>query len=225
MRCTQAWPLFSSYLDGAVSGVEMHKVTEHLRQCPDCKSQYGQLEATHFLISSLGRKQAPPDLAFKIRVSLSSARSRGWRERLRGRVVRLRNAFDSFMLPATAGVVTAILFFAALSGFFVPAQADPGVVQADVPTILYSPPRWLESSVYTDSQLDLDSSIVIETDVDATGRVQDYRIISGPDDAEVREQLNRALLFPWPIFAPAQSFGHPVPGKVIISFSRVHVKG
>jgi hypothetical protein len=214
--------LFSSYLDGAVSGVEMHEVSEHLQQCSECQSEYGQLETTHLLISSLGRKPAPPDLAVKIRISLASARSRTWREILRARAVRFRNAFDAFMLPATAGVVTAILFFAALSGFFVPAQADPDVVQADVPTILYTPPR-LESSAYTESQLDLDASLLIETDVDASGHVQDYRIISGPDDAQVREQLNRALLFT--IFAPAQSFGRPVPGKAVISFSRVHVKG
>jgi len=35
--------------------------------------------------------------------------------------------------------------------------------------------------------------------------------------------LNRALLFT--IFAPAQSFGHPVPGKVVMSFSDINVKG
>jgi hypothetical protein len=211
--------LFSSYLDGAVSGVEMHEVSEHLQQCTECQSEYGQLETTHLLISSLGRKPAPPDLAVKIRISLASARSRTWREILRARSVRLRNALDAFMLPATAGVVTAILFFAALSGFFVPAQADPDVVQADVPTILYTPPR-LESGL---TDLDVDSSLLIETDVDASGAVQDYRIISGRDDSEVREQLNRALVFIK--FAPALSFGRPVPGKVVISFSRVHVKG
>jgi hypothetical protein len=53
--------------------------------------------------------------------------------------------------------------------------------------------------------------------------VENYRIISGRDDEEVRAQLNRALLFT--IFAPAQSFGHPVPGKAIMSFSHINVKG
>jgi len=59
--------------------------------------------------------------------------------------------------------------------------------------------------------------------VDARGFVENYRIISGRDDEEIREQLNRALLFT--IFAPAQSFGHPVPGKAIMSFSHINVKG
>jgi hypothetical protein len=220
MRCTQAQPLFSSYLDGAVSGVEMHELSRHLNQCTDCRSEYRQMEHTRILVSSLGHKKAPPDLAVKIRISLSSARSRTWREGLRGYGIRFQYAFDSFMLPAAAGVMTAIFFFAALIGFF-PARvaADRG---DDVPTLFYTPPR-LESAVYVDESLELDPSLLIETDVDASGRVQNYRIVSGHDDPQVREQLNRALVFY--IFAPAQSFGRPVPGKVVISFSNIHVKG
>ena len=221
MNCTEARPLFSSYLDGAVSGVEMHEVSEHLQDCTECQSEYGQLETTHLLISSLGRKPAPPDLAVKIRISLASARSRTWREIVRARGVRLRNALDAFMLPATAGVLTASLFFAALSGFFVPAQTDPDVVSADVPTMLYTPPR-LEYRL-PDSQLDVDASVIIEIDVNASGDVQDYRIISGPDEPQIREQVSRALL--GAKFAPAMSFGRPVPGKAVMRFSQVYVKG
>ena len=123
------------------------------------------------------------------------------------------------MLPATAGVVAAIFFFVALIGFFV---VPPQVSADDVPTMLYTPPR-LESSAYPVNELNLDSPIMIETYVDAAGRVQNYRIISGRDDAQTREQLNRALLFT--IFAPAQAFGRPVPGKAVISFSHINVRG
>src|SRR5262249_4096959 len=105
MRCTQVQPLFSSYLDGAVSGVEMHEISRHLDQCRECRSEYGRLEYTRVLVSSLGHKQAPPDLAVKIRISLSSVQSRTWREVLRGYRVRLQYAFDSFMLPAAAGIM------------------------------------------------------------------------------------------------------------------------
>src|SRR5215831_6104586 len=220
MNCRKARPLFSSYLDGAVSGVEMHEVSRHLDQCETCKTEYGQLETTRILLSSVGHKQAPPDLAVRIRITLASARTRTWRNSLRGRMVRLQNALDAFMLPATAGMATAMVFFAGLIGFFVPpVSANPG---DDAPAIFDTPPR-LESSAFADSGLDLDPSILIEPDIDATGSVQDYRIISGRDDAQVREQLNRALLMIR--FAPAQSAGHPVPGKAIISFAHIHVKG
>lgn len=217
MRCTQAKPLFSSYLDGDVSGAEMREISEHLRLCAACQTDYARLESTRILLSSLGPKQAPPDLAFKIRITLSGERARNWRQLLPRQFVRWQHALHAFVLPAAAGVVTAISFFAGLIGFFVPPQVS---ANDDVPTMLYTPPR-LESSAYPVNELNLDSPILIETYVDATGRVQNYRIISGRNDEQIREQLNRALLFT--IFAPAQNFGRPVPGKVVISFSNINV--
>jgi len=217
MRCTEARPLFSLYLDGAVTGVEMHQVSNHLDECSSCKSEYVLLENTRVAVAQLGRKQAPPDLAYKLRIAIASERSRkkqGW---MSGYVVRLENALNAVMFPATAGILTAVIFFAAVIGFFVVPQATAD----DVPTMLYIPPR-LEMSD-ADSQLNLDSPVVIETYVGVTGRVEAYRIISGQDNEQIRMQLNRALLFT--IFAPAQSFGKPVPGKAIMSFSHVNVKG
>jgi hypothetical protein len=219
MRCTEAKPLFSSYLDGAVSGAEMHEVSGHLRECAECQSDYALLEDTRSLVSSLGRRQPPSDLALKIRVAISSARSRSGRGILQGYLVRLENVFNGFMFPATAGLLSAIIFFGVLIGLLVPAQVS---AYDDVPSTFYTPPR-LQLSEYPESQLNLDSPVVIETYVDASGRVENYRIISGRDDDEVREQLNRALLFT--IFAPAQSFGRPVAGKAIMSFSHINVKG
>ncbi|HMC29605.1 MAG TPA: anti-sigma factor, partial [Candidatus Angelobacter sp.] len=201
MRCEAAKPLFSLYLDGAVSGVEMHEVSGHLRECPECQSDYTVLESTRSLVSSLGRRQPPSDLALKIKVALSSENARGRRGILQGYVVRLENAFNGLMFPATAGVLSAIVFFGVLIGLLVPAQVS---AYDDVPSSFYTPPR-LQLSEYPEPQLNLDTPVVIETYVDASGRVENYRIISGPDDEQVREQLSRALLFT--IFAPAQSFG------------------
>jgi hypothetical protein len=219
MRCTEAKPLFSSYLDGAVSGAEMHEISGHLRECAECQSDYALLENTRSLVSSLGRRQPPSDLALKIRVAISSARARSGRGILQGYLVRLENAFNGFMFPATAGLLSAIIFFGVLIGLLVPARVS---AYDDVPSSFYTPPR-LQLSEYPESELNLDSPVVIETYVDASGRVENYRIISGRDDDEVRAQLNRALLFT--IFAPAQSFGRPVAGKAIMSFSHINVKG
>jgi hypothetical protein len=219
MRCTEAKPLFSSYLDGAVSGVEMHEVSNHLSECAVCESEYAMLEKSRALVSSLGRKQAPPELAMKLRIALASERSKNWRSVLRGYAVRLENMMNAFMFPATAGLISAVIFFVALIGcFVVPTPVD---ASDDVPTMLYTPPR-LEMSD-SDLQIALEAPVVIETYVGVTGRVEAYRIISGQDDDQIRQQLNRALLFT--IFAPAQSFGRPVPGKAVMSFSHINVKG
>src|SRR5215831_3937971 len=124
MRCTEARPLFSSYLDRVVSGTEMHEIFGHLEQCADCQKEYALLENTRSLVSSLGRRQPPSDLALKLRVALSNARSRssvGWFQRY---ALRLENAFQGFMFPATAGVLSAVVFFGVLMVLLVPAQVS-----------------------------------------------------------------------------------------------------
>jgi len=218
MKCTEARPLLSSYMDGALNGSEIHGITAHLRECGDCDLEFRSLEKTRSLISSLGRKPAPPDLALKIRVAVSNARSQTLAWTLRSFFVRAQDAVNAFMLPATAGTLTAVIFFGIVIGFFVP----PTVRADDVPTIFYTPPRLVDSSFF-DNQISVDSQIVIETDVDPSGRVEDYRIVAGRDDNEIRQQLNRALLFTR--FVPAQTFGKPVSGRAVISFARVNVKG
>ena len=218
MKCTEAKPLFSPYLDGAVTGVEMHELSDHLAQCSACRSEYDSIESTRQLLSSLGQKPAPADLSLRLRVAIAGARSRNWRDILSSYTVRVENAFNALLFPATAGLLSAIIFFAALIGFFVPAQVSAD----DVPTSFYTPPR-LQMSELAQSQLSLDTFVVVETYVDETGSVQNYRIIAGPDDEQIREQLNRALLLTH--FVPAQAFGRPVAGKAVISFSNIIVQG
>ena len=219
MRCTEARPLFSSYLDRAVSGTEMHEISGHLEQCADCQQEYVSLENTRSLVSSIGRRQPPSDLALKIRVAIYRTRSRNSLGLLQRYLVKLENAFQSFMVPATAGVVTAVIFIGSLMVLLVPAKVS---ADDDVLSTFYTPPR-LEVSGYPEDQLNLDSPVVIEAYVDSRGLVESYRIISGRDDEEVRAQLGRALLFTQ--FVPAQSFGHPIPCKAIMSFSHINVKG
>jgi len=60
--------------------------------------------------------------------------------------------------------------------------------------------------------------------VDAQGRVQDYRILSGQEQNQhLRRQLDQMMIFT--TFRPATSFGRPAPGRVVLSFSRIHVRG
>jgi hypothetical protein len=197
----------------------MHEISGHLEQCADCQQEYVLLENTRSLVSSLGRRQPPSDLALKIRVAISSTRSRNSLGLFQRCVLRLENTFQGFMFPATAGVLSAVIFFGVLIVLLVPAQVS---ANDDVPSTFYTPPR-LQISEYPENQISLDSPVIIETYVDTSGRVENFRIISGRDDEDVRAQLNRALLFT--IFVPAQSFGRPVPGKAIMSFSHINVKG
>jgi hypothetical protein len=219
MNCTDARAQFSPYLDSAVDGAEMRQMSDHLRSCPDCARRFAALRHTQELVMGLGRKPAPPDLALKIRVAVSQSRRVPFRVRMEGYAVRVENAFNSFMLPATAGLVTSLIVFGLFVGFFV----TPRSVAAanDVPTSLYVPPR-LTVTPFT-QELNTEGAVVIEAFVSPAGRLEDYRIIAGEDTELVRKQLDRSLLFA--VFEPAMAFGQPASGRVVISFSGVNVKG
>jgi len=226
MNCKRARSLFSSYLDGAVPGRQMQAIAQHLGECVACRSEYAAWQRTERLLSSLGPKPAPPELALRLRVAISQAAAQGNQHRLQGLLVRMENLAGAFMLPATAGLISAVIFFGVLIGFMaMPVQLSAS--RDDVPTLLYTPPRLqaLPSNLGLESEPTVNSEqVVVETTVDANGRVQDYRIISGPADARGLEpQLNNIMIFT--TFQPATTFGVPTSGRAVLSFARINVGG
>lgn len=216
MKCAEARVLFSPYLDGILNGHQMQDLGEHLKHCKQCGGEYRLLGQTQQALASLGRKKAPPELELKLRVALSQARMRP--SPLAGLQVRLENALHAFMVPATAGMLSAIVFFGLLIGFFaIPTAGN------DVPTMLYTPPTLAMSPFSVNMDVKADS-IVLEAYVDANGRVQDYRILSAPDDAHtLKPELENMLIFT--VFHPATTFGRPTTGRAVLSFSNISVKG
>ena len=223
MTCAEIKKLFSPYLDGRVSGSEMRALTRHVEQCDGCALEYAATERTQQLLASLGPKKAPADLALKLRVAISREAAQKRRPRFEGVLVRLSNALNAFMVPATAGLVSAVLFFGLLLGFFA-LPAELRASSGDVPLMLYIGPR-LEQSAFGASLGNMgDDAVVIEAYVDANGRVEDYRILSQPDAAKaVLPQLKNLLIFT--TFHPALSMGRPTTGTAVLSFSKVSVKG
>jgi hypothetical protein len=223
MNCAGIKKLFSPYLDGRVSGSQMRELTRHVEQCDDCAREYAAMQRTQQLLSSLGPKRAPADLALKLRVAISREAAQARRPRFEGVLVRLQNALNAFMVPATAGLVSAVLTFGLLLGFFaIPAELRAS--SGDVPLMLYIGPQ-LEQSAFGTSLGNMgDDVLVIEAYVDANGRIEDYRILSQPDDAQaVLPQLKNLLIFT--TFHPALSMGRPTSGTAVLSFSKISVKG
>jgi hypothetical protein len=220
MNCSQARSLFSSYLDGALNGRQMRDLGNHLAQCAECSHESALLADTLRAVSSLGRRQAPPELALKLRVAISHQAARARARSLAGLQVRLENALNAFMVPATAGVLSAIVFFGLLIGLF----ALPVRANNDVPTMLYTPPVLAQSPFSNGMERMNAESIVVEAYVDANGRVQDYRILSAPTESdEIKPQLENMLIFT--TFRPATAFGQPTSGRAVLSFSKINVKG
>jgi anti-sigma factor RsiW len=223
MKCADARGLLSPYLDGAVTGTEMQSLQQHLDGCAACMQEYRSLRRTQQLLMSVGRVKEPADLGLKLRLAISRAAAESRRPRFEGLRMRVENALNVFMVPATAGLACALLIF----GLVTAILAMPGEVQAnnqDVPLVLNTGPE-LQQSVFgtTLSSMNTDS-LVIEAYVDSRGRVQDYKILSDPGESqELLPQVKRMLIFT--TFRPAMSMGRPISSRAVLSFSRISVRG
>ena len=223
MQCPQAKRLFSPYLDGAVTGAQMLGLQDHLSECPACHREYQGLRRSQQLLVSMARPKAPADLGLKLRLAISREAAAAKRAPFEGLRVRLENAMQAFMVPATAGFLSALIIFGIAMVYFV----APSSLHADndVPLVMVNTAPELQQSAFgmTMDSIDADS-LVIEAYVDANGRVQDYRILSDSADSnEVLPQVKRMLIFT--TFRPALSMGRPTSSKAVLSFSKISVKG
>ena len=81
----------------------------------------------------------------------------------------------------------------------------------------------LSTGVGEDQIDDASGPVVVEVYVNPQGAMYDYRIVSGPNDAATRSQIENLLLTS--VFYPARFFGQPVRGLAVLSFSGVSVRG
>src|ERR1039458_5110404 len=109
LQCPKAKRLFSPYLDGAVTGTEMLALQDHLANCGACNHEYEALRRTQQLLASVGRPKVPADLGLKLRLAISREVEPAKRARFEGLRVRMENALEAFMVPATAGFLSALV--------------------------------------------------------------------------------------------------------------------
>lgn len=224
MKCAEAKSLLSPYLDGAVTGRQMLALGQHMKSCRSCEGEYRLLLETQKMLSRMGRRKAPADLSLRLRVAISQEIAQARRPVFEGMRVRIENALQAFMVPATAGLVSAVVIFAALMGFFGLPNVQ-AMSNNDVPLMLYTEPELQSSAFGTTVMGSVNSeSLVIEAYVGADGRIEDYRIISDNGQSEQwLPQVKQLLIFT--TFRPATALGRPMPGRAVLSFSKISVKG
>ena len=218
-KCADLREQFSAYLDGAVTGAAMQEIAAHLEACSGCAAEFAQWRIAQSLISSIGPAKAPDDLGLRLRVALSQESANTAQEKFaRGRV-RWQNTLRPLLWQITAGFASTVALLggvALLIGMF--ASPEP-LLARDEPlgNGLQSPlPLYLASNLPEGLRI-LINPLVVQAFVNGEGRVYDYVIVSGNTDAKTRSQLEDTLLFS--VFAPAQVFGQPVRGTVVLSFS------
>jgi anti-sigma factor RsiW len=216
--CHQIRDQFADFLDEHCPGDVRLTVRYHLKYCAACREELDRWQMVQGDLRSLPRRRVPAGQALSLRVLLSQELHRNLLGRL---LVRIENAFKPLLLPASVGTLTAVVFFGLIFGLLIEPRVVRVVNTPDVPLQLTTPPR-----VRVLAPMDFsagDEAVVVVTNVDADGRVMDYRILSGEGSPELKSRLDRMMLFS--TFQPATLFGRPTNGEVVLSFSQITVRG
>jgi anti-sigma factor RsiW len=223
-KCAHLREQFSAYLDGAVTGAVMHEIAAHLEICSGCSAEFAQWRNAQSLVSSIGPAKAPENLGLRLRVALSQQLANTTEEKFARGKLRWQNSFLPLVWRVSAGFASTVALLggvALLVGMF--ASPEP-LLARDEPLGMASSPRFLYNPFEpAEGVADSNNPVVVQAFVNGEGRVYDYKIISGNADTKTRSQLEEMLLFS--VFAPAQVFGQPVRGTVLLSFSDVSVRG
>jgi len=240
MKCNTVRTKLAGYLDDAITGSaqveERVRIRQHLEGCGFCREELERFRKLAVLLSRVPRNLPPADLAVRIRVAAAQStpkqdlptRLRRMRDRAE---ILLDNVFRPLTLPATGGIISAVLVFVLVLQLIAPGitvQAVPN----DVPLNILRPAELITLSEYPaswapekhDVELSLPHGLLVDVTVGQNGQMVGYQIISGPTSSDLRHQLDQMLLFSR--FRPMMSFGRPTAGgHVILSFSAVRVRG
>lgn len=232
MNCSEAERRIPGYFDGAINASDHVRLCEHLRSCGTCREEleYYRLMTAH--LASLEPVAAPSDLAVHIRINALERPSR-WSvaQRLWSRaVLGFQNILEPLAVPATGGILTALVIFALVVGSMVMGIPMGRPVPNDQPLNLVQPAELEQLAPFPVSTI-MDATnrgsvggLMVEATVNADGEVQTYKIVSGPHSTAVQQQIDEILLFSR--FRPELQFGRPTSGgHVFLSFDQVRVRG
>jgi hypothetical protein len=212
--CLEIRNHFSDYLDDLCSLEARKSIRYHLTFCDACQEQLEQWQSIQEELRAIPRQQVPPEAALRLRVQTSKILHP---TPLSERWLRFEDALRPFLLPATGGVLVAIICFCLIMG----SQVVPMTNTPDVTVQVVTPAR-----VQALAPIDFntgDNGLVLVTDINAEGRATSYRVLSGQRSPEIMERLDRMIYFS--IFRPATNFGRPTDGQVVLSLRRITVRG
>ncbi len=224
MKCSEAKRSFSPKLDSLLDLCDSRALDLHIAECESCADEFAALRRTRWFMATMTPHALPPDLSLRLKLAISQqlqARQQNRRPALLVRFLRWEDALNAFMLPATGGLLSAVLIFGLLFGVLTPAHLPAA---NDVPTNLYTPPEMTAAPFGLDQGGNTNAdAVLVEAVIDAHGRVQDYRVLNPSGQTELSPEIKNALIFAQ--FRPATNFGVPTSGKVVISFSHINVGG
>ena len=217
---------FSEYLDGRLTGQEMQRIASHLERCRVCAAEWNSLRDVQSSLATLGPIPAPKNLPLRIRVAVSQEGARRRQSPFHAWNLAWQNTVGPFLLQAAAGFASAVLLLGTVVlAIGIVAKPEAAQASGDVPLGNATAPHLIKFlSGASDAQIaSLPGPVVVEAYVNGHGLVYDFRIVSGPNDASTRSQVESVLVSG--VFEPARFFGQPVRGLAVLSFSGINVKG
>jgi hypothetical protein len=239
MKCLSVQNKLAGYLDYTVNGAarieERVQIRAHLEGCAACRTELERFRKLAVLLSRVPKNLPPSDLAVRIKVAAAQREpTQTWRGRLQRIRDRAEILFDNvarpLTLPATGGVLSAIVVFAVVFQMIAPGLTVRAVENdteinlmrpAELLTLADYPEAWAPESSDGDATA---HGLLVDVSVNSHGQFEGYQILSGPVTPETRRQLDQILMFS--SFRPMLSFGRPTNGgHVMLSFSAVRVRG
>jgi anti-sigma factor RsiW len=240
MKCYSVQTKLAGYLDYTVNGAarieERVRIRAHLEGCAACRKELERFRKLAVLLSRVPKNVPPSDLAVRIKVAAAQREPlQTWRGRLRQMRDRaeilLDNVARPLTLPATGGILSAIVVFAVVFQMIAPGLTVRAVENdteinlmrpAELLTLADYPEAWAPESA--DGDAATTHGLLVDVNVNSRGQFEGYQILSGPVTPETRRQLDQILMFS--SFRPMLSFGRPTNGgHVMLSFSAVRVRG
>ena len=174
MNCWSTKHRGADFVDGRLRERDRVRVAAHLAECEACALALEEMRAVRSTLRNLPEAKSPAKLRAALRVAASREKKdiadyRGSRFERLWHQWRVR--FDEFMrpvtLPATGGIVSSLVLFAALA-FTIGTTTR--VVNYEVP-VLYA------DRVYANLvPLQLRSAVILTLSLDGKGRITDYAV-------------------------------------------------
>lgn len=221
--CPSIQAQFPEYLDGAVTGEGMREIAAHLQDCHECSMEFAAQRSLQSLLSGVRPVKPPRDLGLRLRVAISQERAYTMRRRLDRWQMHWQNSMAPMLARGVAGAASAAILLGTVALMIGIVGSPPTVSANEVLGDSTSSPQFLYTVGGTDSRVSFHTPVLVQAEISPQGRVYDYTIVSGPDSKAVRDELDNLLLMSH--FTPASSYGVPVAGRAILSFSGTHVRG
>jgi hypothetical protein len=214
MTCWSVKRRSTDYVDGRLRGSERSRVAAHLAECDTCSQHTEDLASVRSTLRDLRVPVAPPPLRTALLIMASRERklvrdsplARLWNRWK----FRLNEMMRPLTIPATGGVLSSLVLFAALA---ITISTTTRAVTYEVPVI------------YADKvdpnlvPVELRSSVVLTLSLDDKGRITDYAVRDGSASFvgdPSRLQYNNIAL---PEFRTVLAMTQPVSRDISISFT------